>query len=319
MNLAGFAGWRTTWSEHWWPSGEPLCTGFFSTLLCRPAMFERFTDSARRVVVLAQEEARLLNHHYIGTEHILLGLVHQDEGVAARALRSLGIRLDPVRSQVLKTVGKGRRSPSGHISFTPRAKKVLELSLREALHLGHNYIGTEHILLGLIREGGGVAAQVLEKLGADLPEIRDSITGLLAGGEGEDPPGPGPVRARGTADSITLKGLRIPARHGVTAEERAAGQAFVVDVTAWLDLAPAGRTDDLSETLDYGLVAEAIHRRVSDEQWNLIETVAERVADLVLENPRVTRVEVTVHKPEAPIGVPFEDVAVTIVRHSPGD
>ena len=131
-------------------------------------MFERFTDRARRVVVLAQEEARLLNHSYIGTEHILLGLIHEGEGVAAKALESLGISLEAVRSQVEEIIGQGGSSPSGHIPFTPRAKKVLELSLREALQLGHNYIGTEHILLGLIREGEGVAAQVLVKLGADL-------------------------------------------------------------------------------------------------------------------------------------------------------
>ncbi len=128
-------------------------------------MFERFTDRARRVVVLAQEEARMLNHNYIGTEHILLGLIHEGEGVAAKALESLGISLEAVRSQVEEIIGQGQQAPSGHIPFTPRAKKVLELSLREALQLGHNYIGTEHILLGLIREGEGVAAQVLVKLG----------------------------------------------------------------------------------------------------------------------------------------------------------
>ena len=150
-------------------------------------MFERFTDRARRVVVLAQEEARLLNHNYIGTEHILLGLIHEGEGVAARGLQSLGIRLDSVRSQVVDTIGQGHQSPSGHIPFTPRAKKVLELSLREALQLGHNYIGTEHILLGLIREGDGVAAQVLEKLGADLPKVRHTVIQLLSGGSGDEP------------------------------------------------------------------------------------------------------------------------------------
>ena len=120
-------------------------------------MFERFTDRARRVVVLAQEEAKMLNHNYIGTEHILLGLIHEGEGVAAKALESLGISLDAVREQVQDIIGQGQQQPTGHIPFTPRAKKVLELSLREALQLGHNYIGTEHILLGLIREGEGVA------------------------------------------------------------------------------------------------------------------------------------------------------------------
>ena len=144
-------------------------------------MFERFTDRARRVVVLAQEEARLLNHNYIGTEHILLGLIHEGEGVAARALESLGISLERVREQVEEIIGKGGTLPSGHIPFTPRAKKVLELSLREALQLGHNYIGTEHILLGLIREGEGVAAQVLSKLGADLAKVRQHVIQLLSG------------------------------------------------------------------------------------------------------------------------------------------
>ncbi|MFO8075660.1 MAG: ATP-dependent Clp protease ATP-binding subunit [Egibacteraceae bacterium] len=144
-------------------------------------MFERFTDRARRVVVLAQEEARMLNHNYIGTEHILLGLIHEGEGVAAKALESLGISLEGVREQVEEIIGQGQTAPAGHIPFTPRAKKVLELSLREALQLGHNYIGTEHILLGLIREGEGVAAQVLQKLGADLNRVRQQVIQLLSG------------------------------------------------------------------------------------------------------------------------------------------
>jgi ATP-dependent Clp protease ATP-binding subunit ClpC len=160
-------------------------------------LFERFTDRARRVVVLAQEEARLLNHNYIGTEHILLGLIHEGEGVAAKALESLGISLEAVRQQVEEIIGQGGSSPSGHIPFTPRAKKVLELSLREALQLGHNYIGTEHILLGLIREGEGVAAQVLVKLGADLSRVRQQVIQLLSGYQGSG--GPGPEKAGATA------------------------------------------------------------------------------------------------------------------------
>ena len=147
-------------------------------------MFERFTDRARRVVVLAQEEAKMLNHNYIGTEHILLGLIHEGEGVAAKALESLGISLDAVREQVQDIIGQGQQQPTGHIPFTPRAKKVLELSLREALQLGHNYIGTEHILLGLIREGEGVAAQVLVQLGADLNRVRQTVIQLLSGYQG---------------------------------------------------------------------------------------------------------------------------------------
>ena len=144
-------------------------------------MFERFTDRARRVVVLAQEEARLLNHNYIGTEHILLGLIAEAEGVAAKVLHGLGISGNAVRDKVESIIGEGGSSPSGHIPFTPRAKKVLELSLREALQLGHNYIGTEHILLGLVREGEGVAAQVLVNLGADLSAVRHAVVQSLSG------------------------------------------------------------------------------------------------------------------------------------------
>ncbi len=167
-----------------------------------PPMFERFTDRARRVVVLAQEEARLLNHSYIGTEHILLGLIHEGEGVAAKAMESLGISLEAVRNQVEEIIGQGGSSPSGHIPFTPRAKKVLELSLREALQLGHNYIGTEHILLGLIREGEGVAAQVLVKLGADLSRVRQQVIQLLSGyqgGQGKGEPQAANPASGGTA------------------------------------------------------------------------------------------------------------------------
>jgi len=180
-------------------------------------MFERFTDRARRVVVLAQEEARMLNHNYIGTEHILLGLIHEGEGVAAKALESLGISLEAVRQQVEEIIGQGQQAPSGHIPFTPRAKKVLELSLREALQLGHNYIGTEHILLGLIREGEGVAAQVLVKLGADLNRVRQQVIQLLHGYQGTEPeaaPGglqhgrvPSDVQARLTTIELRLSAV----------------------------------------------------------------------------------------------------------------
>ena len=167
-------------------------------------MFERFTDRARRVVVLAQEEARMLNHNYIGTEHILLGLIHEGEGVAAKALESLGISLDAVRGQVEEIIGQGQQAPSGHIPFTPRAKKVLELSLREALQLGHNYIGTEHILLGLIREGEGVAAQVLVKLGADLNRVRQQVIQLLSGYQGGKEAATAGAGPQGDAPSTSL-------------------------------------------------------------------------------------------------------------------
>jgi ATP-dependent Clp protease ATP-binding subunit ClpC len=165
-------------------------------------MFQRFTDRARRVVVLAQEEARMLNHNYIGTEHILLGLIHEGEGVAAKALESLGISLEAVRHQVEEIIGQGEDPPQGHIPFTPRAKKVLELTSREALQLGHNYIGTEHILLGLIREGEGVAAQVLVKLGADLNRVRQQVIQLLHGYRDTEAQAPsaGPRAAQSPSD-----------------------------------------------------------------------------------------------------------------------
>ena len=182
-------------------------------------MFERFTDRARRVVVLAQEEARMLSHNYIGTEHILLGLIHEGEGVAAKALESLDISLEAVRAQVEEIIGQGQQAPSGHIPFTPRAKKVLELSLREALQLGHSYIGTEHILLGLIREGEGVAAQVLQKLGADLNRVRQQVIQLLSGFQGKESAASGaPTQGDAPSSSLVLdqfgRNLTQAAREG---------------------------------------------------------------------------------------------------------
>jgi ATP-dependent Clp protease ATP-binding subunit ClpA len=176
-------------------------------------MFERFTDRARATVVLAQEEARLLRHDYIGTEHVLLGLIHEGEGLAAQALRALNISLDSVREQVTEIIGEGEGARKGHIPFTPRAKKVLELSLREALSLKHNYIGTEHILLGLIREGEGVAAQVLVNLGADLDRVRQEVLHQLAR-HGEPP----------VAETEVVSRQRTPAAaQVVAAAERLAG------------------------------------------------------------------------------------------------
>ena len=182
-------------------------------------MFERFSQRARRVVVLAQEEARMLDHDYIGTGHILLGLIREGEGVAGRALESLGISLEAVRQQVEQIIGRGQQAPSGHIPFTPRAKKVLELALREAQQLGHNYIGTEHILLGLIREGSGVAAQVLVKLGADLNRARQQVVRLLHGQQGQD---------------VTGEDLPLPgdARRGPSLERRLAA------IERWVGLRP---------------------------------------------------------------------------------
>ena len=164
-------------------------------------MFERFTERARQVVVLAQEEARTLKHNYIGTEHILLGLLREEEGLAARVLESLDITVERVRAQVVRIVGSGEEVTSGQIPFTPRAKKVLELALREALSLGHNYIGTEHILLGLVRENEGVAARILLDFDADSEKIRNEVIRMLSGpggrrqGSGSRPGRAAPARA----------------------------------------------------------------------------------------------------------------------------
>jgi hypothetical protein len=193
-------------------------------------MFERFTDRARRVIVLAQEEARMLNHNYIGTEHILLGLVREGEGVAAEALESLGISLDAVRQQVEEIIGQGQHAPSGHIPFTPRAKKVLELSLREALQLGHNYIGTEHILLGLIREGDGVAAQVLVKLGADLNRVRPRVIELTSGQQ----PDPRPAQESVPLADIQAR-LAAIADRLATVEQQVGTAADTSDLDAQID------------------------------------------------------------------------------------
>jgi Clp amino terminal domain, pathogenicity island component len=178
-------------------------------------MFERFTDRARRVVVLAQEEARGLNHNFIGTEHLLLGLIHEGEGVAPMVLESLGVSLEAVRARVVEVAGRGEGSPVEQIPFTPRAKKVLELSLREALALSHNYIGTEHILLGLIREREGIAGQVLTEFGADHDEVREQVVRLLSGQAG-----PGPAeRTRFARLSETAVTAMVAGGPGLYSEE----------------------------------------------------------------------------------------------------
>ncbi|CAI9405030.1 MULTISPECIES: ATP-dependent Clp protease ATP-binding subunit [Aestuariimicrobium] len=182
-------------------------------------MFERFTDRARRVIVLAQDEAKLLNHNYIGTEHILLGLIHEGDGVAAKALDQMDISLEAVREQVEEMIGPGQTAPTAHIPFTPRAKKVLELSLREALQMNHSYIGTEHILLGLVREGEGVAAQVLIKLGAEQNRVRNTVLQLLSGYQGKESatsgaPETGPSPTSGTVLDQFGRNLTQAAREG---------------------------------------------------------------------------------------------------------
>ena len=183
-------------------------------------MFERFTDRARRVVVLAQEHARLLGHTYIGTEHVLLGLIDEGEGVAAKVLTDLGISLDAVRERIEEVIGTGGSSPPGSIPFTPRAKKVFEYSLREGLQLGHSYIGTEHLLLGLIREGEGVAAQILTSLGLDLSIARQKVIQTLSG---QKPPASRYLRSPIDPESYidaAVPGIDVLLEHGWTLVER---------------------------------------------------------------------------------------------------
>ncbi len=221
-------------------------------------MFERFTDRARRVVVLAQEEARLLNHNYIGTEHLLLGMVHEGEGVAAEALEQVGVSLASVRAEVEKIIGRGDEHPGAHIPFTRRAKKVLELSLREALQLGHNYIGTEHILLGLIREGDGVAAQVLTKLGVDLTRARQQVLEILT------------TRA---AQSETRVNVGAPRHVGARlARARGAGMPKLVRVI------PIAREVELSEGRRLVLLSLEIWSDWVDLRINLSSSEEERGA-----------------------------------------
>jgi ATP-dependent Clp protease ATP-binding subunit ClpC len=221
-------------------------------------MFERFTDRARRVVVLAQEEARLLGHNYIGTEHILLGLIQEEEGVAARVLDRLGISLDAVRSKVESIIGEGKGAPDGHIPFTPRSKKVLELSLREALQLGHNYIGTEHILLGLIREGQGVGAHVLTGLGADLSRVRYEVIEELSGLGRGGPSGAGPRSATG-------RPRETPAAAKAAAEaRRLAGGAAVGSQHYLLGLLKDENSLAARALADLGLTREAVEGKLAE-------------------------------------------------------
>jgi ATP-dependent Clp protease ATP-binding subunit ClpA len=215
-------------------------------------MFERFTDRARRVVVLAQEEARDLGHNYIGTEHILLGLLREPEGIAAQAMEALGISLDAVRWEVREIIGQGEGTtlPS-HIPFTPRAKKVLELSLREALQLGHNYIGTEHILLGLIREGEGAAAQVLVKLGADLNRVRQQVIMTLHAGEAEAEqflPGEGSIVVEEESSSVRRTARASGAAH-VAPPVRVVGSRIQLESLNVRLSEMLGRLDQIAERL----------------------------------------------------------------------
>jgi hypothetical protein len=211
-------------------------------------MFERFTDRARRVVVLAQEEARLLNHNYIGTEHILLGILHEGDSVAATALHSFDVSLDSARATVRSIIGPGTEVPAGHIPFTPRAKKVLELSLRQAFQLGHDSIRPEHILLGLVREGEGVGAQVLVNVGADYSAVRQAVGALLEGSPIPAAVHPLPERLRAPQDRpFTVEAMSRRCSFCLRSEER----------VARIVRGPAGRICDECLGRAVALMAEA--------------------------------------------------------------
>jgi prophage maintenance system killer protein len=234
----------------------------------RPPGFQHFTDRARRVVVLAQEDARTLKHNYVGTEHILLGLIHEGEGVAAAALESLGISRASVRQQVEEIIGQGQQAPSGRLTFTPRAKKVLELSMREALQVGHNHVGTEHILLGLIREGEGVAAQVLVRLGADLNRVRQQVILLITGRQNRPgPPGLGyydeKIAAAGQQKDAALDAREFDRAAGLRGEEKRLQDERAARLAQW------------SAGVDVAALAEEIDR--------LHQELA-RLRDLLLRN-----------------------------------
>jgi FolB domain-containing protein len=253
-------------------------------------MSERFTERARKVVVLAQEEARHFNHNYIGTEHLLLGLLQEDNGGADRVLNSLNIALDEVREQVKIIVGYGRERTVSCPPFTPRSKKVLDLALREAWQLGYSYIDTEHILLGLVREPEGVAARVLSKLGVDSDKVRREVVRMLGGGWEIEQGTNRPVNVRITLFRARVEGLMVNARCGVTEEERATPQPLRVDLSYLYD---AEEGDELSKTVDYGTIIEGVVALLEREEFKLLETGVCMVGGYVMDGFSSLR-EVTV-------------------------
>ncbi len=277
-------------------------------------MFERFTERARMVVVLAQEEARHFNHNYIGTEHLLLGLLREDEGVAARALGSLNVTLDEVREQVESIVGYGMEETSGHAPFTPRSKRHLEFALREALRLGHSYIGTEHILLGLVSENEGVAALVLSNLGADPDKVRREVVGVLGGqvtemrDTGHSEASEYARASRADLVRARVEGLLVHARCGVTDEERALPQALRVDLQY---IYQAGEGDELDETVDYGAVLREVAELLEREEFRLLETGMRRVGTYILKSfSEIREVTVCVTKLHVPVAHAVSGVSV---------
>jgi FolB domain-containing protein len=253
-------------------------------------MSERFTERACKVVVLAQEEARHFNHNYIGTEHLLLGLLREDEGVAARALGSLNVTLDEVREQVESIVGYGKERTVSRPPFTLRSKKVLELALREAWQLGYSYIDTEHILLGFVMEPEGVAARVLSKLGVDPDKVRREVVRMLGVGWEIEQGTNRPADSRITLFRARVEGLMVNARCGVTEEERATTQPLRVDLSYLYD---AEEGDELSKTVDYGRIIEGVAALLEKEEFKLLETGVSMVGGYVMDGFSSLR-EVTV-------------------------
>ena len=268
-------------------------------------MFDRFTEQARRVVVLAQEEARRMEHNYIGTEHLLLGLFREDEGVAARALNSLNATFEKVREQVESIVGYGEEETGGQAPFTPRSKKVLELALREALQLGHNYIGTEHILTGLMWEGEGVAVQVLSNLGIGPDEVRREVVEMIGERRPQRSPSDRPETSgyartlRAEMVRARVEGLLVHVRCGVTDEERALPQALRVDLEYTYR---AGEGDEIDQIVDYGAVLRDAAELLEREEFRLLETGTRRVGKHILESfPEIWEVNVRITKPNVPV------------------
>jgi FolB domain-containing protein len=253
-------------------------------------MSERFTERACKVVVLAQEEARHFNHNYIGTEHLLLGLLQEDKGGAARVLNSLNISLDEVREQVESIVGYGREITVSRPPFTPRSKKVLDLALREAWQLGYSYIDTEHILLGFVMEPEGVAARVLSKLGVDPDKVRREVGRMLGGGWKIEQGTNRSADSRITLFRARVEGIMVNARCGVTEEERATTQPLRVDLSYLYD---AEKGDELSKTVDYGSIIEGVTALLEKEEFKLLETGVCMVGGYVMDGFSSLR-EVTV-------------------------
>ncbi|CAA9457563.1 MAG: ATP-dependent Clp protease, ATP-binding subunit ClpC [uncultured Rubrobacteraceae bacterium] len=269
-------------------------------------MFERFTERARKAIVLAQEEARRLNHGYVGTEHLLLGLLRQEEGVAARTLNSLGVTLKEAREQIESMVGRGEEGTADQPPFTPRSKKVLEFALREAVQFEDAYAGAGHILLSLVKETNGTAAIALSHLGVTPEEASVEITQRLTVADPEDS-----AYARSLRASVVrarVEGLLVHTRCGVTDEERALPQALRVDLEY---MYRAGEGDEIEETVDYGAVLQNVAGLLEREEFRLLETGMRRVGGHVLEGfPAILEATVRVTKLNVPVARVVSGVSV---------